>query len=130
MKSKVEIIEETANYYTSENRGIVQNQSETEVNLSNLGTPEFCQYYTPDGKMCGVGRCMINPQRVEERFHDAMVCAMGDTLDDHLKPEYRGHFIEFWEAIQNFHDTAKFWNENGLTEEGLTRKNYLIKNYK
>lgn len=110
--SKREIIDETANSFTSKNRAIKENSK---------GGNE-CFYTDINGNHCGVGRCMtkeglehlgyrsISARSINSVYHNG--------LDGFLKPEYRGHSIEFWEDIQSFHDSCQNWNENGLTEVG------------
>jgi hypothetical protein len=79
---------------------------------------QSCEYWTPDGKMCGIGRCLLNPQDfipfgslVEHCEDDGlaiyrMTNSYTDRLwsDEFLKPEYRGHPPQFWQAIQRWHD--------------------------
>lgn len=108
--TKEEIIEETANFYNSTNRGYNPNN-------------QTCLYLTPDGKNCAVGRCMIpesiellgsaNPAVTEIKWQFPNL-----TLDELLQPKYRGHTDDFWRKLQRFHDVSANWDENGLTEAG------------
>lgn len=41
-----------------------------------------------------------------------------DGFEAMLKPEYRGHPIEFYNDIQSFHDYKHFWTDTGLSESG------------
>ena len=115
-KTKLEIIDETVEYYSNYKRGIASDGS--------------CSYLTKDGNMCAVGRCLINP-----------TISMGGTaglfkvnskvveLEDYLKPEYKGHKTIFWQDLQWFHDDSDNWNDHKLTETGLTRLKYLKETY-
>ena len=105
-KSKLEIINETANFYTSENRAV--------------GQPS-CMYLTDDGKRCAVGRCLredLDVKNFDGDVHDLITDFEVPDIDDLLKEKYKGHSEEFWLELQNFHDISGNWNEEGLTEEG------------
>jgi len=52
-----------------------------------------------------------------------------ENLDEMLIPRYRGHSKEFWRNMQRVHDASKFWNEEGLTEEGIKNLNELKESY-
>lgn len=44
---------------------------------------------------------------------------MSHNIIDHvLKPQYRGHEVEFWVALQTLHDIFNHWCKEGLTELG------------
>lgn len=110
MKTKLEIIEETANYYNSNNRST---------------TPQGgCCYLSDDGNMCAVGRCLENPEEIQEgSFAGSFAEKLLDRLgDDILKEEYQGHDKLFWNELQRLHDKEYYWDEHGLTGEG--RKYY------
>ena len=107
-KTMIQIIDETAGAFTSETRAKFE---------------EGCMYQTSDGRCCAVGRCMEDPLSVERKLisgEDSSATAVDELfgLDSLLKPEYRGHSVEFWERLQGVHDNELFWDENGLTERG------------
>jgi hypothetical protein len=111
-KTKVEIIEETAAFYNSDNRG-------RDVYI--------CQYFI-GGKMCAFGRCMIDPQKKRcEGFNPNKSVQDEWDLDSLLKEEYRGHNHVFWRKLQSFHDVAENWNDKGLTLYGEMAKEVLLK---
>lgn len=119
MKSKLEIILETEVAYPN--------------NRARATVGQGCAYATIDGKNCAVGRCMENPDKVENiSLHKVSISkelyvTLGlfrkripfETL---LKKEYQGHEFGFWTALQFFHDTHDHFQSNGLTERG---KKYL-----
>jgi hypothetical protein len=110
-KHKLEIIEETWRYYASDPKNRRAKNGEGK-----------CRYYTA-GRMCGVGRCMVNPEAVPQGWNPKSLSnPRTKRMDRWLKPEYRGHDYEFWCAIQALHDTDSFWDEDGLTAKG---KNYV-----
>jgi len=102
MKTKLEIIEETATYYS-------------EDTSRRASTNGMCEYLTLDGRMCAVGRCLIDPGAVVGGGAEAILGENG--ADKLLKEEYRGHDVNFWVYLQLFHD-GNYWDENGLTEKG------------
>jgi hypothetical protein len=51
------------------------------------------------------------------------------TLDIILKEEYKGHSQNFWADIQCLHDNPENWNNEGITEEGQDRVNYLLEKW-
>lgn len=108
-KTMLEILDETVKYYSEDT---------SRRGFSNVG---ICEYLTRDGKMCGVGRCMKNPT-IKMRGAVTEMMLYGYTgsgriisLEDELKPEYKGHPINFWVSIQILHDGAEHWNASGLT---------------
>ena len=118
MKTTTEIIEETASFYTSKNRG--------------YNTAKGCMYRTFDGKKCAVGRCILDekldmfaPLR-GSILHVAAALPDKEPLDNFLKPEYRGHSLKFWYNIQNLHDMEDNWDSNGITPEGIEYKEQLL----
>lgn len=118
MKTKVEIIEETANFYDLNNRGTIYG---------------FNKYFTSDGKQCAVGRCLIDPIEFQNVFRNGSITLITDpvyniNLDEYFKKEYRGHDSKFWSDLQRFHDDPSNWDERGLTEYGIkSKKNLIIK---
>ena len=133
MKTKIEIINETANAYTSKTLALQMSKYSSGEDIGPV-----CKYYTKDGKMCAVGRCMKDPKGFQESFDpddDTNIygyCIKSDKKDiDHLlKEEYHGHSLNFWSDIQIFHDMSGFWNEDGLSEKGKVEYNKLVELYK
>jgi len=117
-KTKVEIIEETANFYNLTNRAV---------------DPVYgCVYRTADGKMCSVGRCLMDDFVIDSNKEYSADELFKDNNDDDsifLKEEYRGHGKDFWNGLQCFHDKKQFFTTEGLSEEGIVFKNILLKNH-
>lgn len=86
----------------------------------------FCSYYLTDGRMCAVGKCMTSPKDFEGNL---MAVEGLEDLEGSLKPEYRGHSLEFWSNLQVMHDSPQHWNDTGLTEIGAKRFNELKLKY-
>lgn len=114
-----EIVDETIEYYRTHRRAEVVYEGVRE-----------CVYLAPDGAMCAVGRCLLEdlPQREHLRGGVGMVSrnvklgftpcpdasmSSDDGLDAILKPQYRGHPLEFWQNLQRLHDDAYNWTSYG-----------------
>ena len=98
-KSMLEILEETAKFYNSNNRGVDDGN--------------HCVYYsdeTPEIKMCAVGRCLVNPEKFKDRLNTSIDDLMSKSINFQLefKPEYRGYNEFFWSELQQFHDGTIF----------------------
>lgn len=110
MKTKFEIILETAAFYNSTNRAMMQNM--------DCDKPR-CVYLTRDGKKCAVGRCTRDGAEIRISFLNvADWIDDGGSLENQLLPEYRGHDVAFWLGVQRLHDEAENWTETGLSCEG------------
>lgn len=106
-KSLMEIFDETVEAYKG--------------GLETRGSSKYgCKYLTPDGKMCAVGRCCIGPKpgwigsANSIRTKDATF-----DLEEVLKPEYRGHNVDFWLDLQGFHDNQHYFTKEGYSQTGL-----------
>ncbi len=121
MKSKKEIILETASAYTTENRAFDKHG---------------CLYLTSDGRKCGVGRVMTDEAAEcfrEEKGEGLNMYSLEYTCEARnfdygnlFKEEYRGHELVFWSEIQALHDNKLYWNEKGLSPRGETQVSYLL----
>lgn len=125
--TKTEIINETVAYYSED------------VNRRAIKALGSCFYHLVfDGviKQCAVGRCLIDSNKVQKNVDsadDSSADAVWNTsaaLDEDLKPEYRGHSLDFWTDLQKLHDDADsdgYWDSNeGLTEIGRKRVAELL----
>ena len=110
-KTKKEIILETIEAYANpNNRATYKGESEGP-----------CQYRTPEGRMCAVGRCMTNEalQCYGLSSRGIKTICWKVDINDLLKPEYQGHDIDFWYNLQLLHDAGTYWSEDGITEKGM-----------
>lgn len=129
MKTKVEIINETIEYYSKDpnnTRGMMYSS---------------CTYLTSDGKMCAFGRVMKPEIREEYRNNiNQTVQDLNDQysnlentkgLDSILMDDYKGHDLKFWKDIQFFHDESNHWSiiDNKITGNGEEFIEYLLKQY-
>ena len=112
--TKREIIEETLEYYSKNNRGLNEHQD--------------CVYLAENGDMCAVGRCLIDPTKIE----DGSIGMLFDNsleLDKLLKEPYRGYSLDFWKDLQDFHDSPNYWEGNNLTLKGKQQYQELFSKY-
>mgnify|MGYP003648108496 CR=1 FL=1 len=104
MKTKVEIIEETVEYYT------------TERNSRAVDDNEDCVYNATDGSHCAVGRCFTDYYKskgIDFAFNISADVSDLDAkeggLDSFLAEEYKGYNTGFWNGLQLLHDREHNW---------------------
>lgn len=115
--TKIQIIDETVEYYSKNSRAIVDGS---------------CQYLTDYGTMCAHSRCLTDEGRKKVLHRDNTGAAF-ETIeelgDDIHKEEYRGHDGGFWDEIQHIHDGQHNWVKNELSITGKGYVNSLKKRY-
>ena len=105
-KTKKEIILETAKAYNLKNRS---------MDVAS----DSCAYKDPKGNKCAVGRCLLAKSKLfSKNYNIDPVGFYEKIIDKELKAEYRGHEINFWNALQSLHDIEGNWNQSGLSIEG------------
>ena len=109
----LELIDETIDFYGADPKG--------RRARNWLGC---CEYITRDGKMCAIGRCLENNFR-----RQAWACSFCYVLTK-MKPEYRIDDFTFWTNLQRLHDIHDYWDEKGLTKQGVKFANYMRRTYK
>ena len=122
--TKTEIIEETANFYNLSNRGYDDSITQ-------------CIYKNGEDKKCAVGRCLnseTTPHNIFKFRGDVedleSFCISQDIfLEDLFLEQYKGHEIEFWTDLQNFHDCEYNFSTTGLTSKGKQAKQELIEKW-
>jgi len=142
MKTKLEIIQETVKFYGDDpsRRAVIQS--------SETASGYACVYFDPKtGNKCAFGRCAnldaqifatapflrTVPLREKADWVRALVDGSkgaeyaNKELNKILLPEYRGHDLEFWSAIQYFHDCDEHFTKTGLSELGKLELENLIK---
>lgn len=113
MKTKLEIIEETVKYYS-------------EDTSRRAVTRGKCKYFA-DGRMCAVGRCLVDAQEFQNALKGVRIKKTGIKVlgtsarfsENDLKEEYRGHEDDFWDELQRLHDNPGMWIINGLSQGGF-----------
>jgi hypothetical protein len=123
VKTKTEILEETAAFYNLNNRSVRPD-----------GRPDgFCMYNNPDGKHCAFARC-CQPDKIsllKERNTVEQLIDSGyiTNVDFVLLPEYHGHSVDFWRMVQSLHDREDYWNEFGLSQNGQEQLDFLVEHW-
>ena len=117
MKTKIQILEETFNYYNEDPSRRAKSDGR-------------CQYLDGEGRMCAFGRCEINPP-LTDGSSDAVVNRFDNEEDMNasLKEEYRGHSIEFWVDVQDLHDEDCYWNDESVSDYGVKRYQKLLQKW-
>lgn len=115
MKTKLEIINETAEYY-----GADPSRRAYDGRCHYRMEKEAGQCY------CAFGRCMepwaldqaerknVTSEAIEGLLEDLSV----DEVNEILKPEYHDHDFNFWLDLQTLHDTDRFYEGTGLSRAG------------
>lgn len=118
MKTKLEIIDETAQAYADpSNRGY-------DKRIGN------CTYINSAGKKCAIGRVAIDPYSFPAGTLNRHVGGIWkiDYLiftDDLLQEEYRGHDPEFWQDLQEWHDCEGHFDTYTISPGGDEELNRL-----
>jgi hypothetical protein len=112
MKTQSEIVDETIAFYQVNPRSLNPDKNEYEAR---------CLYNGPNGTVCAFSRCVIPEKRKELPEGEGCWAILHKSGDEILIPEYRGHEISFWEAIQSLHDDNEYWKANTLTQMGKER---------
>ena len=113
MKTKLEILNETAAFYSEDPSQRAQDPATT-----------ACFYHTEDGRQCAVGRCLKKP----DIFSNVVANAYSLFLDfgwEILRSDCQIQDFNFWMHLQRFHDNNRNWTATGLSEEGLAFLNHL-----
>lgn len=119
-KTKLEIINETAEFYGSD----VTRRSKSNGQ---------CVYLAVDtGNRCAFSRCCTEDGVKELSFNYEGRPA--NWLSDYfinsvLKEEYKGHNRDFWVAIQMFHDNDGYFDKNGISNAGQNYIEHLKEKY-
>ena len=102
---ELQIVRETIDFYTSNNR-------------SKSPDTGACVYNGPNNKCCAFSR-LVKPQLRqtlnEFQLADAILEDLGDKI---LQQKYQGQPIDFYLMLQRLHDRNSFWDEKGLNKEG------------
>jgi len=114
MKTKIEIINDTVEFYSKNPRSIENG---------------FCVYNSTNGRRCAVSRCCYEDSVFVENWPIKFVPIREQGHVVKFLPEYQGHGISFWGEIQKIHDGPDFWNEMEFTASGIAYANALKTKY-
>jgi hypothetical protein len=113
------LLNETVSYYTTEKN-----------ELSSVDG--VCNYLSPNGTMCAVGRCLINPKGKDSQLKKFKggtgVLFLFDLYKPNkiLKEQYRGFSLEFWIDLQLLHDNNDYIVNFTLTSRGRKHVEHII----
>lgn len=107
-KSKIEIIDETVEFYSTHPRSVVKDA---------WGIPN-CVYQGPGCRRCAVARCADVHQSV---LTEQKTVTAAEVKVVFLE-EYEGHSLHFWRQLQCLHDDNECWRESSpdATERQLS----------
>ena len=110
--SKLEIIEETVEYYKN--------------NPRSLSLSGSCLYQGEDGELCAFARVVVPEERKYLTENEACSMLMGIKL----LPQYEKHEkdVEFWLDIQQLHDRSRNWTPNNSGGNDLTQDGKIFVN--
>ncbi len=117
--TKIEIIEETANFYNLGNRSVDETKSECRYKSNTI----FGE------KQCAFQRCVetdLSPYEGKSASKIFSYLNQGRLV---FKKGYEGHGQEFWMLIQNLHDHHFNWTIDGLSEKGKIKVEELKKRF-
>jgi hypothetical protein len=119
MKSKLEIIDETIDYYRKNPRSIEDFR---------------CLYLGSNNQRCALSRCCTEEGVLRLSNHEGVSIVSfienGLIIEELLKPEYKGHCLDFWMNLQYIHDYNCLWKDNMLSDEGIKEVNRIRNKWK
>ncbi len=80
-------------------------------------------YHSAEGRVCFVGRWLVDPEGIQEKYGDLpvgqLLCEAGSE-EDLFVESARGLPSHFWEGLEELHDDFACWQESGrLTQLGI-----------
>jgi hypothetical protein len=116
MKSKLEVIDYIVDYFSS--------------NPRSLNSKGYCAYHGENGSRCAFSLCCkegVDLSRHEGRAATSVLRINGFDI---LKDEFKIEDSDFWDDVQEMHDTDRFWKNGKISEEGGGYVNYLKDKHK
>jgi len=110
---RLAFLNETVEFYSQDPKG-------RRAVLAKFTMPT-CRYRTDDGRKCAIGRHIP-----DDLYHTGMEGALTTETMKTLPSEISELGISFLEAVQGLHDNNKYWDENGLTEQGHMKRRYIF----
>jgi len=122
-KKQLALLKDTIAYYSADT---------TKRCMINTST---CRYLgesldKPHSDGCAVGRLLTPELRLQfdRMFPDKTVHYK--PLFNLLPQEVQAYGVDFLGDLQNLHDFSSYWDENGLSKDGLIRKDVIMSKYK
>lgn len=105
---RLEVLDETVKFYSED------------INRLSILENGNCLYKTTDGKMCAIGRLTKNVDNISNLQNHSVDCnSVWDNLEDEIKQLGKWFLCN----LQKLHDYKDYWNEKGLSEQGLNKYN-------
>lgn len=121
---------------------ILENTYGANPSLRGMNGTAGCIYYNlGTGNKCAVGMCMNdeaikeygnfwgNVFNLENEITTIENAKEALKLDVLLQEKYHGHEVDFWVAMQRFHDQNSNFTESGLSDMGVNRLKELKEKY-
>ncbi len=105
----------------------VLNDTIKAFNSTNRCTDEkgSCKYYVVNKQGCAIGR-LIEDKELCKELDVRPNCGVSDDNTFHKLPlQLQDLTQDFLVELQNIHDCASCWDENGLTDIGYSRVKYI-----
>lgn len=121
--TKEEIVKETLAYYGED------------ISRRAIDAGGTCLYKIEDtGNTCALGRCFseegmeyvlakgLNKSNSAINLNNYIIDTetSEEGLDLLLKPEYKGHTVEFWNDLQWLHDNTSYWKDSDERDQYVT----------
>jgi len=118
-KTTIEIIDEIANHYNSDNRSV------------QIGSTNICMYSGPDGKRCAYAYLFPEDKIYTLKIYEGgpINKRMFERTSKHMKSEYAGHPVDFYVSLQIFHDDYNNFTPDGLSSIGEREVTKLKQRY-
>jgi hypothetical protein len=110
--TKKELLQSTIDYYSEDVNRRCEVDGDCSYSPQKAGKADI-------SKGCAIGRFMTKAQQKEA---DAQAMPSVASLAKNLIPKsLRSFDVEFLKSIQHLHDIGRFWDEKGLSAEGIER---------
>lgn len=123
-KARQEFLDEMISFY-----------SQDPVGRRSIGVDNNCYYRHPyEDRKCSIGR-YIPDDKYDKNIEGKNVTVLMNsyngraTFPNVLPMEIQNLGAYFLRQVQSIHDSNESWNNRGLINEGLSRKNYIENNY-
>ncbi len=116
----LEILEDTKDYYTKhpDKRG--------------LNEKFECVFYNEDTRnKCAVGRYLTKNDLTKLRLNVCLGGGIdGEAWDLIKSKKVKSLPVHFWDHLQDFHDSDEYWDEEGISKDGILKYKEIRKKIK
>lgn len=116
-KKMREFLEDVCAYYNSKNRAVSKKTG-------------CCVYYDPETlNRCAIGREMSLNDAKKLHLNHGSVGVSANFVLKSIPHRLRIMGVNFLKQVQNLHDTDLYWDEHGITKEGVNFKETIIDSF-